>query len=295
RTVPAPRHPYPKPVPLSRIYIISDPFTVCKHRTSSSGPTNTFEVWGRKIRETSSAPPQTRSKLGATENRATSSAPPTCSKLEAEAAEGLIRILGSHQYLSGNGEGTSAIIPNGWPNNVANLFGRVYMNNREVYQCAKTEDVCYGDIPCSDNWSWNARAKRQVGPYTSSFAPNKASKTTSTTTSRCSVSQIHIQGMSAYLANNFFEKPDKAAVLFQEEFFNALDVVFSITGSYAKFIPIIASSNVRKETSGALGALLGGIGNGYWETISYPSDPVFENYANLGLFMTNDMQFNPGA
>jgi hypothetical protein len=55
--------------------------------------------------------------------------------------------------------------------------------------------------------------------------------------------------------------------------FNALAAVFSTTGSYAKLIPIIAGNNVAKETSGALGALLGGIGNGYRETVHYPSDP----------------------
>jgi hypothetical protein len=108
--------------------------------------------------------------------------------------------------------------------------------------------------------------------------------------------------MRAYLANNFFPKPDQSSVLFLKEFFGALGTVFGIAGGYAKWIPIIAGSDARKEATGAVAAVLGGVGNGYAGTVSMPSDPVFNEFANLGTFMANvfeqvrsslnDMQFN---
>jgi hypothetical protein len=62
---------------------------------------------------------------------------------------------------------------------------------------------------------------------------------------------------------------DQASALFLKEFFNALAADFSITGSYAKLIPILAGNNVANEISGPVGALLRGIGNRYRETVKY--------------------------
>lgn len=227
-------------------------------------------------------------------------------------------------YLGGNGQGTSAVIPNGWPNNFAcfvapvlnsytndfkaNLFGRMYLNNQEVYECSKTDNVCYADVPCdsikcSGQWIVGCDNKDAGRPiYLIMRSLQGFQDYFNEYIQVLDETQINFTGMQAYLASSFFPKPDQASALFLKEFFNALAAVFSISGSYAKLIPIIAGSNVAKETSGALGALLGGVGNGYRETVKYPSDPSFNNFANVGQFMANifeqvrstlnDMQFN---
>ncbi|KAF2731694.1 hypothetical protein EJ04DRAFT_610071 [Polyplosphaeria fusca] len=211
-------------------------------------------------------------------------------------------------YLGGNGDSTSAVIPNNWPNNFANLFGRMYLNAQEVYKCAQTDDICYGDVPCNDikcSGEWivgceNEDAGRPV--YLTMRSLQGFQDFFKDYVDALDQTQINFNGMAAYLTDNFFPKPDAASALFLQEFFTALATVFSIGGSYAKLIPIIAGNNVAKETSGALAALLGGIGGGYRVTVRFPSDPSFQNLSELGKFMTNvfeqvrstlnDMQFN---
>jgi hypothetical protein len=190
----------------------------------------------------------------------------------------------------------------------ANLFGRMYLNNQEVYHCALTDDVCYGDVPCdsikcSGNWIVGCEDKDHGRPvYLTMRALQGFQDYFKTYREALTGAKINFDGMAGYLSVNFFPEPSKASTLFLQELFNALAATFSITGSYAKLIPIIAKSNPLKETSGATAALLGGIGNGYARSVTYPSDPRFNVFAELGGFMTNvmeqvtsvldDMQFN---
>lgn len=73
----------------------------------------------------------------------------------------------------------------------------------------------------------------------------------------------------------------------RQEFFNFLGPVFGITAGWLKYVPIIAGSTISKEATGAIGTMLGAIGNGYITTVNYPADQNFNNLANLNQFMTN--------
>jgi len=184
----------------------------------------------------------------------------------------------------------------------------MYLNGREVYECSKTTDVCYDDVPCEDihcsgNWAVGCEDKdagrpiylimRSLQGYQDYFKEYIEA---------LDQSQLNFEGMRAYLANNFFPSPKDAHVLFLKEFFAALGTIFGIAGGYAKFIPFIAATDGRKEAAGSIAAILGGIGNGYATTVSAPKDPRFDNFDSLGVYMTNvmeqvrtslnDMQFN---
>lgn len=187
----------------------------------------------------------------------------------------------------------------------------MYPNAGEVYYCSRTDDTCYGDIPCDEvqcpgEWLVGCEDHDHGRPiYLVMRSLQGFQDYFRDYIQILDETQINFEGMRAYLANSFFPKPDQASALFIREFFSALASVFSITGSYAKLIPIIARNNVRKETSGAIASLLSGIGNGYRETVRFPSDPAFNDFANLGTFMANifekvratlnDMQFNLAA
>ncbi|KAF2022364.1 hypothetical protein BU24DRAFT_458221 [Aaosphaeria arxii CBS 175.79] len=198
--------------------------------------------------------------------------------------------------------------PNGWSKNFANLFGRMYLNNAEKYQCSKTADVCFGDLncdqlKCSGDWSVGCADKDAGRPvYLTMSALQGMQDYFAEYIQVLDESQLNFQAMSAYLADNFFDKPENASVDFINQFFIALASVFSITGAYSKLIPLIAGSNVLKESASAIAALLGGVGNGYRNTVKAPASQTFSNFANLGQYMgnifekvrsqLNDMQFN---
>lgn len=169
----------------------------------------------------------------------------------------------------------------------------MYLDGKETKKCTTVSDECYGDlscdeVKCSGEWIVGCEDHDHGRPIYLIMRSLQGFQDYYTNYLRAlDQTQINFEGMKAYLSSSFFPKPDQASALFIKEFFNALAAVFSITGAYAKLIPFIAASNVAKETSGAMGALLGGIGNGYRETVKYPSDPSFNDFANLGKFMTN--------
>lgn len=49
----------------------------------------------------------------------------------------------------------------------------------------------------------------------------------------------------------------------------------------------VKANDITKESSSALGALLNGVGTGYREVVKYPASQSFNDFADLGVFMTN--------
>ncbi|KAF4463500.1 hypothetical protein FALBO_9665 [Fusarium albosuccineum] len=192
------------------------------------------------------------------------------------------------RYLGANGESTSAVIPNGWPNNFVNLFGRMYLNGKEFYRCAKPDDQCFGDIFCEDikcSGDWGEECSdhdKQRPVYMVLQSIQGFQNYFGEFIQVLDEAQMNLQGMSAYLASNFFPPIEKSFEFFLRELVIGLGTAFTIGGSYLKLTPWVS-----EKTSAALGTLANGVGTGYLENVQYPSDQNFDNFADLGVFMTN--------
>ncbi|KAM6538019.1 hypothetical protein FALCPG4_003907 [Fusarium falciforme] len=198
------------------------------------------------------------------------------------------------RYLGGNGPDTSAVIPNGWPNNFVNLFGRMYLDGKEFYKCAKPNDQCFGDIFCEDIIKCSGDWGEECGDHDKQRPVYMVLQSIQGFQSYfrdfievLDETQMNLQGMSAYLVSNFFPPIEKSFEFFLRELLVGMGTAFSIGGSYLKLNNWVKSNDFAKESSSAFGALLNGIGTGYREVVQYPADQKFSDFADLGVFMTN--------
>ncbi|KAH8721753.1 hypothetical protein BGZ61DRAFT_515977 [Ilyonectria robusta] len=195
--------------------------------------------------------------------------------------------------LGGNGPDTTMVIPNNWPNNFVNLFGRMYLNGAEVYTCAKPNDQCFGDVSCDDikcSGDWGEECidhDKQRPVYMVLQSIQGFQSYFRDYIEVLDETQMNLQGMSAYLVSDFFPPISDSFEFFLRELLVGLGTAFSIGGSYMKLTKWVKANDITKESSSALGALLNGVGTGYREVVKYPASQSFNDFADLGVFMTN--------
>ncbi|KAI5864890.1 hypothetical protein GGS23DRAFT_619597 [Durotheca rogersii] len=198
-----------------------------------------------------------------------------------------------HKYLGGNGGGLSQVIVNGWPNDFVNLFGRMYLNGSENYHCQKPNDVCFGDvfcgdIACSGNWGEECKDHDKQRPvYLVMQSVQGFQDYFRDLIQALDESQMNLNGMTAYLSENFFPPINKRFEEFIRELTIALGTVVSIGAGFSKLTTWVKATDLRKESAGAFGNLVNGIGAEYREVVKLPADQKFSDFAELGAVMTN--------